>query len=483
MPTSSAFRWIYICSALLAAGCADQPLGHDVLAQATPGGQVAFDVVKLDDAVVNTVLGEPPQPFAKRFKEYQPPVDLKIAVGDTISVVIWESAANGLFGTSLTELSLSAGAAAAALTTPPSGLGGVPSVPLGPAISPELLGRLSGTLTTTPDTGAATAAGLGVGALIGSAQGAEGLAAGGAAFGQPGTRDAAAKRLEALVDAATQTGRPGTRIPDQQVGSDGAISIPYAGRLIVAGRTTAEVERLIEERLGSRALDPQALVVDRRSAANSVSVAGEVIGGKQVPLSPGGDRLLQVIAAAGGAKAPVHETFVRLSRGGVTATLPLATLVAVPAQDIYAEPGDVLTLVRQRQTFSVFGATGKNTTVNFLSDKLSLSEALARAGGLLDERADPRAVFLFRYEPVGLVRALGQPIATAAPSGLSPVVYRLDLSEAKSYLLAKRFPVHDKDIIFVADAEIRPVYRFFNALNQITGPIQTGLIVCQSGGC
>src|SRR5436853_7058891 len=108
---------------------------------------------------------------------------------------------------------------------------------------------------------------------------------------------------------------------------------------------------MIEERLGRKALDPQALVVIKQSAANSVSVAGEVIGGRRVPLSGGGDRLLQVIAAAGGARAPVHDTFVRLSRAGVTATVPLATLVADPAQDIYAEPGDVLTLVRRPQTY------------------------------------------------------------------------------------------------------------------------------------
>jgi len=235
---------------------------------------------------------------------------------------------------------------------------------------------------------------------------------------------------------------------------------------------------MIEERLAQKALDPQALVVVKRSAANSVSVAGEAIGGKRVPLSPGGDRLLQVIAAVGGTKAPVHDTFVQLSRDGVTASVPLATLVADPGQDIFAEPGDVLTLVKRPQTYSVFGATGKNRAITFTSDRLSLTEALAKGGGLLDARADPRAVFLFRYEPVGLVQALGQPIATDAHDGLSPIVYRLDLMEAKSYLLARRFPVHDKDVIFVANAQTVPIYNFFNALSTLTGPITSALSTC-----
>ena len=295
-------------------------------------------------------------------------------------------------------------------------------------------------------------------------------------------------RLQRLVDLARQTGRPGTRVPDQQVGPDGAISVPYAGRIVVAGRTPSEVERKVEQVLGPKALDPQALVAVKRSVANTVTVAGEVIGGRRVPLSSGGDRLLQVIAAAGGARAPVHDTFVRLSRAGVTATLPLANLVSDPAQDIFAAPGDVLTLVRQPQTFTVFGAVGRNaiganSAITFSSDRLSLAEALAKAGGLLDERADPRAVFLFRYEPESVVHALGQPIASGAKDGLSPVVYRLDLKEAKSYLLAKQFPVRDKDVLFVANADVVPLYYFFQALGQLTGPVTSTLAVCTTTKC
>lgn len=497
-----------LCAAVLAlalTACSGEPLRDDVIAQAQAGGQIAFDVVKIDDAVLTTLLAQPQPAFEARFKKYLPPPELKVAVGDIVSVVIWESAANGLFGNSLTDLLLEGGASAAAGLGQPSVLQGVPSLPQGMTTSPDLLALLFGGTAAQGGAGAAEQ-GLAPFGAAEQAQSAFGPAGPTGAAGGPqatlslpqppaGTtpggpsrqlalREAAGpERLQRLLDVARQSGRPGTRIPDQQVGPDGAISIPYAGRIAVAGRTPAEVEHAIEKRLGPKALDPQALVIVKGSAANSVAVAGEVVGGKRVPLSPGGDRLLQVIAAAGGAHAPVHDTFVRLSRGGVTATVPLATLVADPQQDIFAEPGDVLTLVRRPQTFSVFGASGRNSAITFLSDRLSLTEALAKAGGLLDYRADPRAVFLLRYEPVGLVRALGQPIAAGAQDGLSPIVYRLDLKEAKSYLLARRFPVHDKDIIFVADAEIQPIYRFFQALSRITGPIQTGLITCRYAKC
>src|SRR5262249_5311057 len=130
--------------ALALAACTGDLLGRDVIAQATRDGDVAFDVVKIDDAVVETVLARPQPDFAGQFKEYVPPPDLKIAVGDTGSVVIWESAANGLFGNSLLELSYPAGAAARLRTsqavTPRSAL----SLPSGVTASSDTLSLLLG---------------------------------------------------------------------------------------------------------------------------------------------------------------------------------------------------------------------------------------------------------------------------------------------------------------------------------------------------
>jgi len=166
-----------------------------------------------------------------------------------------------------------------------------------------------------------------------------------------------------------------------------------------------DAQQAIEALLAGKALDPQALVIVKKSAVNAVTVAGEVVAGTKVPLSPGGDRLLQVIAAAGGATAPVYETFVRLSRGGLTATIPFERLVAEPDENIYAQPGDVLTLVRVPQTFSVFGATGRNAVIGFEAEKMTVSQALAKSQGLRDDLANPKGVFLFRYEPIALPSA------------------------------------------------------------------------------
>ncbi len=269
-------------------------------------------------------------------------------------------------------------------------------------------------------------------------------------------------------------------IPEQAVGRDGGVSVPFADRVPAAGRLPTEVQKTIEQRLAEKAIEPQVIVTVNKSLSNSVTVAGEVVSGARVPLSLKGDRLLDLIAAAGGARAPVYETFVRLSRDGVTATIPMEALVSDPAENIYAYPGDVLTLVRLPQSFTAFGATGSNTQVNFTAERMTLVEALAKAGGLQDQRSDPAGIFLFRFEPPGIVNALGRPQLQTGPDGSSPVVYQLDLSDAKSYFLAQRFAMHDKDIIYVANADLNELQKFFSLLNTLTGPIITGIVVKSS---
>src|SRR5205823_13272209 len=124
-----------------------------------------------------------------------------------------------------------------------------------------------------------------------------------------------------------------------------------------------------------------------------------------------------------------------------------------------------------------FGATGANAQIPFTSEKMTLVEGLAKAGGLQDLRSDPEGVFLFRFEPPRIIRTLGRPQLNTGPDGSSPVVYRLDLRDARSYFLAQRFPIVDKDIIYVANADLNELQKFFTLLNTLTGPIITGVVV------
>ena len=440
------------CSILPSAG----PVASEVAAAGQAENEVLFDVVEVDNRVVSTLLAQPKESFHARFEKDGNPPELKIAVGDTVSVTIWESAAGGLFSEAPAP-QLPTGSRPATEPLAPESPRPPTETPAGPIPdTDQLLGAPNQPPGAPPETPPPRA-------------------------GQPPSGNISQTVPLPIETTGAAVYQRGATIPDQEVAPDGAIVVPFAGQVPAAGRTPAEVQQTIEALLASKALQPQALVIVKKSAANAVTVAGEVVPGARVPLSLGGDRLLQVIAAAGGAQAPVHETFVRLSRDGVTATIPFERLVADPAEDIYARPGDVLTLVRIPQTFSVFGATGRNDSITFDAEKLTLSEALAKSQGLRDDLANPKGVFLFRYEPAAIVRALDQPIATRAEDGTSPVAYRFDFSDANSYLIADQFPVRDKDIIFVADAGAVQAQKVFTLLQTITGPVITGLLVCRSG--
>lgn len=264
-----------------------------------------------------------------------------------------------------------------------------------------------------------------------------------------------------MTDNKISVGSNAAQIPEQVVGRDGGITVPYAGRIRVAGQTTRAVQHTIEAALQGKAIQPQVLVNVVRPISSAVSVGGEVANGARVPLSVKGDRLLDVVASAGGVRAPVNETFVELSRGSSTYRMPLTKIIRNPSEDIYLHAGDVVTLVRDPQTFLAYGATGRNAEIPFEADGISLAQALVKAGGLEDNRSDARGVFVFRYEPASVVRNL-RPASPLAETGrLVPVVYRLDLSNPNSLFLEQGFPIANRDLVYVSNAPSVEVQKIF----------------------
>src|SRR5262245_15443218 len=269
---------------------------------------------------------------------------------------------------------------------------------------------------------------------------------------------------------------PGSRastIPEQGVAKDGSVNVPYAGRIRVAGKTPAEVESMIVTRLAGKATEPQALVTLTRNISHSATVTGDVTSGARVPLSAGGDRLLDVVATAGGVKAPVHEAFITLSRAGTTLTVPMQTVLSNHKENIYVRAGDVITVVRAPQSFTAAGATGRNAVVPFDASGITLEEAMGRAGGLLDWRADPTGVFVLRYESTALVRNYPGVAQHLLRGNVVPVAYHLNLRDPVALFRARRFAMRDKDILYVSNAPLTEVEKILRLLQTINAPVVT----------
>ena len=287
-----------------------------------------------------------------------------------------------------------------------------------------------------------------------------------------------------LFTAAPSESRLGNAVslPTQEVDRDGYVAVPYVGRIHAAGETTAVLASSITSRLKGRALDPQVVVGFAARHSGGVSVLGDVYNATHFSLDAGGEHLLGALARAGGPRSPDYETRVTLERGSVVTDVKLADITSDPSDNIEVSPGDVIYVSHRPDYFIALGATGQSVNlgpvdrrISFGSPHLSLADALARAGGLQDDRANPREVFVFRYEEGETLQALR--VAGNVTSGRSPVVYALNFRDPTGLFYASQFEVHPEDIIYASNAGAADIMKIENLLMPLVDASVTAAVV------
>lgn len=260
-----------------------------------------------------------------------------------------------------------------------------------------------------------------------------------------------------------------TTLPEQMVSSNGMINVPFAGNVAVDGHSPQWIEEEVAKRLKYKANQPQVMVRVTRNTTATVTVVGEVSTSGRMPLTARGERLLDALASSGGVRQPVNKMTLQMTRGNQVQSLPLQRVIQDPTQNVVLQPGDVITALYQPLSFTVLGATGKNEEVNFETQGISLAQALARAGGLNDARADARGVFIFRFEEE---KAMDWPEAVKkTPDGKVPVVYQIDLRDPASFFVAQSFQVQNSDVIYVSNAPAAELQKFMNILVTMLYPV------------
>lgn len=270
------------------------------------------------------------------------------------------------------------------------------------------------------------------------------------------------------TDALSAGNRPIT-LPESVVGPSGTVTVPFAGQIPSAGRTLRQIEQTIVGRLRGLANQPQVIVRVSRNATANVSIIGEVVTAGRVPLTPRGERLLDIIARAGGTKQPVDRMTIQITRGTTTVTMPLQAIVRDARQNIVLEKDDIITALFQPNSLTVLGAAGRNDEVRFEGVGLTLSQALGRIGGLQDQRADPKGVFVFRWEPTNRVRGL-VPAQIDLPTGSVPVIYQVDLKRPETLFASQNFAMKNGDVIFISNSPAADFQRFVNLLSSSVLP-------------
>ncbi|AOV18576.1 capsular biosynthesis protein [Acidihalobacter aeolianus] len=276
----------------------------------------------------------------------------------------------------------------------------------------------------------------------------------------------------AITATTVPSGAIMTSIPQQMVGTDGNIVIPFAGMIPCDGKTPNQIAAEVRQHLMGLAHDPQVVVKLVNNHAQSISVVGNVKQSRQVPMIPGGVTILQALAAAGGVVHPVSKITLQIARDGNVLQLPLMDVIRNPMDNISLRAGDVLTALYRPLHVTAMGATMQAKEIDFEATGISLAQALARSGGLNTNQADARAVYVFRFESPTLLPHWPEPVKPL-PDGKIPVVFRFDLSNPATFFAAQTFPIQNHDLIFVATAPSQDFSKFLNLIVQIVYPFQT----------
>jgi polysaccharide export outer membrane protein len=278
------------------------------------------------------------------------------------------------------------------------------------------------------------------------------------------------------LTSSSSTAR-GTSLPEQMVNNEGGVYIPFAGFIPAAGRTPQQIERDIVARLIGKAHEPQVIVRVVRNSTSNVTVVGDVANSARVPLTPKGERLLDILASAGGVKQPVDKVTIQITRGDRVASLPLGTVIRDPKQNIRLQSDDVVTALFQPYSFTALGATGRSDEVSFEGTGITLAQALGRIAGLQDQRADAKGLFIFRLEDPNALAPINQCNGNATVNGKVPVIYRVNLKDPATFFVAQNFPVLDKDVLYVSNAPLADIQKFTALVTSSVLPVASTAIL------
>ncbi|MDJ0824264.1 MAG: polysaccharide biosynthesis/export family protein [Rhodobacter sp.] len=261
------------------------------------------------------------------------------------------------------------------------------------------------------------------------------------------------------------TGMNATTLEEVQVDGAGFIFVPYAGRIRAAGNTPEAIRRLITDKLEDQTPDPQVMVRRLAGDGATVSLTGAVGGQGVYPIERPTRTLTSMLAQAGGVTVEPEIALIRVIRGNQTGRVWFEDLYDNPHFDIALRGDDRILVEADTRSFTALGATGQQNRVRFETQTLSAIEAIAQVGGLSSNTADPTGVFVFRNEPVEIVR---QVLGRTDLIGDQRMVYVLDLTEPNGVFLARDFVIRDGDTVYVTEA---PFVQWSKTLAAVTGSL------------
>lgn len=223
------------------------------------------------------------------------------------------------------------------------------------------------------------------------------------------------------------------------VSENGTIFYPYVGVLPVAGKTTRQIRELLISKLSKYIEKAQ---IDVRMAAfrsQRVYVVGEVSKPGQQYITDIPMTVLEAVNLAGGFTPEADHSNVLLTRKGLTYRVDIQSMYdnGATEQNALLEAGDILNVSdRSFNKIFILGEVTKPGSLVMTKKRSTLAEALSDAGYISQDRSNPKWIYVMRGE------------------GDTPELFHLDGSSPDAMLLADKFSLRPRDIIYVDTADV-----------------------------
>ncbi len=240
--------------------------------------------------------------------------------------------------------------------------------------------------------------------------------------------------------ASGATGQATNVVPLRVVAHDGSIYFPMAGRIEAAGRTVPELRSQIARQLSRYVKDPQVEVELASYRSQRVFIVGEVRTPGNLSITDVPMHIADAIGQAGGTKPEADLSAVTVTRGSERYTLDLDRLYyeGEMTQNLLLLHGDVINVPERReQKIFVLGEVQQPKAYPLPRGRLTLADAVADAGG-----------------PNPLSSNAGQVFVLRLGANDEPLVYHLDARSPEALLLADRFVLRARDVVYVDPTQL-----------------------------
>jgi len=240
--------------------------------------------------------------------------------------------------------------------------------------------------------------------------------------------------IDSAEEGAFASSRGPTTFGPLEVPSNGIINVPYAGEIKATGKSITGIQNEIKERYSTK-FNTAEISLNRVSRQSlTASVLGLTRSPSQHPITRQGMTLAELISLSGGTTEEPYLCEYHLHRNGHTYILSNDQITKL---NLKTQDGDLIEVKRSGEhSITMMGSVRRPGNHKFPKAECHLTDFLGSGSGININQADATGVFLFRK------------------IGSKTHIYRFNIKKPEGLILASKFHVLGKDIIYVTEAPL-----------------------------